>query len=80
MEKLTLLENRVLTLINENAHLREEYRQASENVLRQNAEIQNLKDENTLLEETLAEEQQIKNDILQRIDSLLGHLGGVENV
>ncbi len=74
MEVLNLLEERVQQLLDEVVQAREEKRRALEEVGVHIAEVQNLKEENRLLKDALLQERQVKDDVQQRIDSLLERL------
>ena len=78
MELLDLREERVLDLVNETCRMRVEYRRMMQDTSGQTAEVQALREENRILKESLAQEQKIKDEVLQRIDTLLERLKDLE--
>ncbi len=75
MEILNLLEERVIRLMHELERTREENRRILEESSGQVASLQNelqsLRDENQTLKGLLTQEKQVKDDVLQRVDTLL---------
>lgn len=79
MELLNLLEERVQALVAQTERLRDENRRlelASSEGLQS---LHGLQEENRLLKESLAQEQRLKDEVLERIDALLERLKDIEN-
>ena len=75
MEILNLLEERVLALMQEVERIREDnlriIQESDERVAKLQNDIKDLKDEKESLQDLFDQEQQAKNDIMQRINGLL---------
>ena len=78
MELLNLLEERVHALLRQNEHLREENRRMAASSAGSVQAVQELQEENRLLQESLAQEQRLKDEVLHRIDALLASLKDIE--
>jgi len=74
MELLDLLESRVDSLVTEIEFLRKENVKLREDA---SAGLTSLTEENSYLKQALAEEQQLKDAVLQRVDGLLTRLQSV---
>ncbi len=78
MEILNLLEERVIRLMQELERVRKEngqiLQEGSEQAAKLQAELDSMREENQLLKDLLAEEEQVKDNVLQRVDSLLERL------
>ena len=74
MELLDLLESRVDSLVTEIEFLRKENAKLREDA---SAGLAALTEENSYLKQALAEEQQLKDAVLKRVDGLLSRLQGV---
>ncbi len=78
METFNQLEEHVLRLISETEHLRQEHERLQQNATLHETALNTVKEENRLLKEALVQEQQIKEDVLKRIDALLERLKDLE--
>ena len=74
MELLDLLESRVDSLVTELEFLRKENAKLRTDV---SASLAAITEENSYLKQALAEEQKLKDAVLQRVDGLLSRLQGV---
>jgi cell division protein ZapB len=74
MELLDLLESRVDSLVTEIEFLRRENAKLREDA---SAGLSGLVEENNYLKQALEEEQQLKDAVLKRVDSLLSRLQSV---
>jgi len=74
MELLDLLESRVDSLVTEIESLRRENAQLRADV---SASLTAMTEENSYLKQALAEEQKLKDAVLQRVDGLLSRLQSV---
>ena len=79
MELLNLLEERVQTLVARNEHLRAEVKRIQTETSGSAASLQALQEENRILKESLAQEQRLKDEVLERIDTLLEKLKDIES-
>ncbi len=78
MEVLNLLEERVGHLLKETQRIKDEHARTVASTSAVEEELQSLRQENALLRASLAEEQQKKHEVLERIDTLLGYLEEAE--
>lgn len=79
MELLNLLEERVDGLVAELEMLRSENRRIVAASAEAVAGYQALQEENRSLREALAQEQQLKDEVLERVDAILGRLTDIAN-
>ncbi len=80
MEIFNQLEEHVLRLISETEHLKQEHKLLLQNAASHELALNTVKEENRLLKEALIQEQQIKDDVLKRIDILLERLKDLEQM
>ncbi len=77
-----MLEERVIRLMQELERVREEngriLQEGSGQVAALQDELQSLRDENQLLKDLLAQEEQVKDNVVQRVDALLERLKGLD--
>ncbi len=74
MEVLNLLEERVGHLVRETMRAKDEYSRTLASTSAIEEELQVLRQENALLRAALEDEQQKRQEVLGRIDTLLGYL------
>ncbi len=80
MEIFNQLEEHVLRLISEAEHMKQERSLLLQNAAAQDANLASAQEENRLLKEALIQEQQIKDDVLKRVDALLERLKDLEQL
>ncbi len=80
MEIFNQLEEHVLRLIREAEQVKQEYNILLQSAATHEAELDSIKEENRLLKEALIQEQQIKDDVLKRVDALLERLKDLEQM
>lgn len=78
MELLDLLEDRVAALVTELEKLREAHKETLAQVESLNDVRAALEEENRALNESLAQEKQVKDTVAQRIDSMLLQLERID--
>ncbi len=78
MEIFNQLEEHVLRLVGEAEQTKREYNLMLQSAATTEAELDSVKEENRLLKEALIQEQQIKDDVLKRVDALLERLKDLE--
>ncbi len=78
MDVFNQMESHVLRLISEAEQMKQESSILLQNAVNSEAELDSLKEENRLLKEALIQEQQIKDNVLKRVDGLLERLKDLE--
>lgn len=79
MELLNLLEERVQALVTQTERLRAENHRLESASSEGQGALHALQEENRMLKESLAQEQRLKDEVLERIDALLERLKDIEN-
>lgn len=78
MELLELLEARVYGLVSDFEKMREDNKRLLAASAEHATELQALQAENSALKESLAQEQHLKDEVLERIDALLERLKEID--
>lgn len=79
MELLNLLEEKVQALVSQTERMRGENKRLELSSSDGQQALHDLQEENQMLKATLAQEQRLKDEVLERIDALLERLKDIEN-